>query len=390
LDHIVSKRSQDITKSVTLSVVEKVKALKREGKDIMSFGAGEPDLETPGNIKDAGIEAIKKGITRYTSGNGTIELREAITAKLKKENSLSYDASQVIVSSGAKHSLHNVLQALIDPGDEVIVPVPYWVSYPELVKLSSGKPVFAKTDDNLQMTADLISKKITKKTKALFLNSPCNPSGAVITSVELKKIGKLAVEEGIIVISDEIYEKIIFDKEHISIASLGKDIKSHTVVINGVSKAYSMTGWRIGYAAGPDEIINAMSKVQSHATSCPNAIGQHASVEALSGPQDMLETMRLEFQRRRDLMVTRLNEIEGIKCSRPDGAFYAFPDISSVCSGSMEFTERLIDQENVAVVPGIAFGMDKHVRLSFATSMEKIKEGLDRIERFVRNQISTR
>ena len=379
---MLSNRAKNIAPSVTLAITAKAKQMKKEGIDVVGFGAGEPDFDTPDNIKEAAKKAIDEGFTKYTPVPGIPELREAVAKKFQKENNLAYAPDQIIVSNGGKHTLYNIMLAILDKGDEVIIPVPYWVSYEEQVKLAEGKAVFCNTD-NFKIKADLIAEKVTPKTKLLILNSPNNPSGAVCDNNELKKIADLAVEKNFYVVSDEVYEKLIYDgNEHVSIASLNNEIYKRTITVNAVSKTYSMTGWRIGYCAGPADLIKGMSNVQSHTTSNPCSIAQKAALEALNGPQEKAAEMIKAFDERREFMFKRLNEIKGIKCSKPEGAFYCFPDISGTGLKSMEFTEKLLEQEKVAVVPGKDFGNDNCVRLSYATSMENIKKGLDRIEKF--------
>lgn len=392
----LSNKGKDISSSVTLAITAKAKTLKDQGVDVVSFGAGEPDFNTPGNIQEAGIQAIKKGLTRYTPASGILELKEAICRKLSKDNHLENKPSQIVISNGAKQSLYNTLMAICNPGDEVIVPIPYWVSYPELVKLSDGVPVYIETreEDNFKYTKAALEKAITSKTKAIILNSPNNPTGVVYTKNELEMIAELAVKHDIIVISDEIYEKLVYDDtKHISIASLNEEIKKRTVVINGVSKAYAMTGWRIGYTASVEEIAKIMSNIQSHATSNPNSIAQYASVEALNGPQEAIELMRKEFEKRRNYMVEKINSIPNISCSKPDGAFYVMVNISRLIGktirgfeikNSLDLCAALLETVKVAAIPGEGFGSDSYIRLSYATSMDNIIEGLRRIEEFVK------
>ena len=391
----LSRKCQQISSSVTLAITAKAKKLKSEGVDVVSFGAGEPDFNTPLNIQNAGIEAIKKGFTRYTPASGISELKESICYKLKRDNGLSYKPSQIVVSNGAKHSLYNTLMAICNPGDEVIIANPYWVSYPELVKLVDAVPVFVQTKEgnNFKYTEDDLVKAITNKTKAIILNSPNNPTGVVYSKKELAMIANLAVKYDLFVISDEIYEKLIYDDvKHISIASLSEEMKNRTIVVNGVSKAYAMTGWRIGYAAAPENVSKIMSNVQSHCTSNPNSIAQYASVEALRGPQNTVELMKREFEKRRNYMVKKINTIPGLSCKMPSGAFYVMVNISKVkgmvvkgytINSSLDFCNALLNSEKVAAVPGSAFGADDFIRLSYATSLEAITKGLNRIENFV-------
>src|SRR3989344_4169888 len=357
----LSPRLSNIEESQTLLFDKKAKDMKRQGIDVISLGAGEPDFATPENIKLAAKKAIDSDFTKYTDTAGIPELREAICRKLHKDNNIQYESDEIIVSCGAKHSIYNLCQALLGKGDEVIIPVPYWVSYSEQVKLADATPVFAETDD-FQLTAENISRKITKKTKLIMLNSPNNPTGAVIEKKELQKIAELAVKKQIHVMSDEIYEKIIYGKKHYSIASLNESIKALTLTVNGFSKSFSMTGWRLGYAAGPKGIISAMIKLQGQMTSNPTSISQKAGVEALNGPQQSVENMRKQFEERRNYLVARLNKIPGIKCKMPDGAFYAFADISGIEKDSMKFSLSLLEKGKIAVVPGVAFGSDGHIR----------------------------
>ncbi len=388
----ISKKASLITPSLTLAITAKAKQMKQEGIDVIGFGAGEPDFDTPPHIKEAAKKAIDEGFTKYTPASGIKELKEAICKKFKNDNNLDYSPEEVLVSCGAKHSIFNAILALCNEGDEAILPSPYWVSYPEMIKVGGAKPIILKTtqENNFKITIHQLKEVITPKTKLLILNSPSNPTGMVYRKDELVAISEVLVEKGIFCISDEVYEKIIYDgEEHISIASLGPQIKRLTIVINGVSKTYSMTGWRIGYAAASKEIIKAMSNLQSHSTSNPASISQKAALAALQGPQEPLYKMVTEFARRRDYIVERLNSIKGISCLKPQGAFYVFPDISQIIGrvfkeqtikDSSSLARILLDGANVAVVPGSAFGQDTNLRLSYATSMENITGGLNRIE----------
>lgn len=380
---MLAERAQNVESSATLAMSAKAKQMRKEGHKVIDFGAGEPDFDTPDVIKQAAINAIREGFTKYTAPNGIIELRQAICHKLKQDNKIDYEPSQVVVCNGAKQALFNTMLALVDKDDEVLVPRPYWVSYLDQVKLASGTPIVYETE-NLKVKVDLIREKITDKTKLIILNSPCNPTGSIIEKTEFEKIAQLCVEKKIFVISDEVYEKFIYgNKEHVSIAALGDDIKNLAITINAVSKTYAMTGWRIGYCAGPITIMNAISAMQSHTTSNPNSIAQKAALEALSGHHhETVEEMRKEFELRRNFMVERLNEIPGISCAMPDGAFYAFPSVKKTGLDGTAFCKRLLDEVKVAAVPGMAFGDDKHIRLSYATSVENIQEGLNRIEEF--------
>lgn len=392
----LSRKAMAISGSVTLTIDAKAKKMKSEGIDVVGFGAGEPDFNTPENIIEKAITALKEGRTKYTPASGILELKKSVCKKLKNDNGVEYKPSQIIISNGAKHSIHNALMAICNPGDEVIIPVPYWVSYPELVKIADAKPVFVETseENGFKYTLESLNKAVTDRTKAIILNSPNNPTGTIYTKEELEMIAEFAVERDIIVISDEIYEKLVYDgNNHVSIASLNDEIKRRTILINGLSKAYAMTGWRIGYAAADESIIKIMSNLQSHATSNPNSISQYAGVEALEGDQHVVEMMRREFEKRRNYMVERVNEIPGLSCRKPEGAFYVMVNIHNVkgrvikgriIDCSMTLCDALLDDAKVAAVPGSAFGADDYIRLSYATSMENIKKGLDRIEEFLK------
>lgn len=381
----LSKRIQNISPSLTLSITSKAKEMKKQGKDIILFGAGEPDFDTMTNIKEAAKKAMDEGFTKYTATSGIIELKEAIVKKLYQDNHLKYTPSQILVSNGAKQALFNIIFALIDPDDEVIIPIPYWVSYVEMVKMAQGKPVFLKTN-NFKINPNDLEKIITPKTKMLILNSPNNPTGVVYDEKELKSIAKVCVKHNLIVLSDEIYEKLTFGKKHVSIASFNKEIYLRTIVINGVSKTYAMTGWRVGYAAGPEEVIKAATKIQDHITSNVNSIAQKGALAALLGPQDHIPKMVSEYKRRRDFMLDYLNRIDGVYTSRPDATFYVFVNVSKLyhknINNSLKFCEKLLDEAYVAAIPGSAFGDDRFIRLSFATSMDHIKRGLDRFAKF--------
>jgi len=388
----IARRANAIKPSPTLATAAKAKAMKAQGIDVVDFGVGEPDFDTPENVKQAGIRAIREGFTKYTPAGGTDELKDAVIEKFKKDNGLSYEKAQVLISCGAKHSLYNIAEALFDPGDEVIIPAPYWVSYPDQALLNDAAPVIVETteEEGFRLSAKKLEKAVTKKTKALILNSPSNPTGLAYDKKTLEEIAAIAVKNKIYIISDEIYEKLLYDGfKHFSIASLGQEIKDLTIVVNGVSKSHAMTGWRIGYAAGPKDVITAMSNIQSQSTSNPCSISQKAAVEALRGPQDFIRTMNVEFDKRRKYMVDRLNKIKGVSCLMPVGAFYAFPRVSGLfgkslngkrINNSSEFATYLLENAKVALVSGDAFGADAYIRLSYATSMENIKKGLDRIE----------
>ncbi len=391
----ISQRCQRVTGSLTLAIDAKAKEMKQKGIDVVGFGAGEPDFDTPEHIRKAAKDALDLGKTRYTPAAGMPELRQAICDKLKRDNGLDYVPQQIVVSNGAKHSLFNSFQALLEEGDEVIVPGPYWVSYPEIVRMAGGVPVIVegREENNFKPTIDDFRAAVTDKTRAVVINSPNNPNGFVFTREELQAIGDLAIEKDLSIVSDEIYEFLVYDgAEHISIASLSPEIKERTIVINGMSKAYAMTGWRIGYTASPLNAAKAMTNFQSHSTSCPNSIAQYAALTALSGPDDQLKSMVAEFDRRRRRIVELINEISGLSCKPPKGAFYVMMNISGVFGkryngapivDSMSFTQLLLDNSHVAVVPGAGFGADAYVRLSYATSMENIEKGLARIKEFV-------
>ena len=393
---MLSKRVRSISPSPTLAITAEAKKMKAQGIDVVGFGAGEPDFDTPDHIKEAAKKALDRGFTKYTPASGMRELKEAVCRKLKEENGLEYEPDQVLISCGAKHSIFNAILALCDEGDEVILPSPYWVSYPEMIKLAQAKPVIIKTtqENSFKITSQQLEEAISSKTKLFILNSPSNPTGMIYTKDELRIISDILTEARIYCISDEIYEKIIYDGwEHTSIASLNPRIKELTILVNGVSKTYSMTGWRIGYAAGPKEIIQAMSNLQSHSTSNPTSVSQVAAIAALQSSQEEVRRMVDEFQRRRDHIVKRLNRIPGISCLKPPGAFYAFPDISRIIGksyngkiirNSISLAQLLLYEAKVAVVPGAAFGADEHLRFSYATSMENIDKGLDRVEEFVK------
>ena len=391
----ISKRAKAIKPSPTLAMAAKAKAMKAQGIDVVDFGVGEPDFDTPENVKQAGIKAIQSGCTKYTPAGGTDELKDAVVDKLKKDNGLVYERSQVLISCGAKHSLYNIAEALFDPGDEVIIPSPYWVSYPDQVILNDAVPVIVETteQEGFRISAAKLEKAITKRTKAFILNSPSNPTGLAYDRKTLEEIAAVAVKHRIYVISDEIYEKLVYDGfTHTSIASLNPEIKELTIVVNGVSKSHAMTGWRIGFAAGPTDVIKAMANIQSQSTSNPASISQKAALEALRGPQDFLPVMNAEFDKRRKYMVERLNKMKGVSCLLPVGAFYAFPNVSKLygrsaggktVKNSADLAAYLLEAAKVALVSGDSFGADAYIRLSYATSMEIIKKGMDRIEEAV-------
>lgn len=391
----LSKKAKGINPSITLGITAKAKELKEQGVDIVSFGAGEPDFNTPKNIILAAVKAMEEGKTKYTATSGIIELRKAICNKFSKDNNLSYNPSQIVVSTGAKQSLANSFMAILNSGDEVIIPTPYWVSYPELVQLADGKPVIIETkeENNYKYTLEELENAVTDKTKAILINSPNNPTGTIYSREELVELALFAKKYDLIIISDEIYEKLVYDNEkHVSIASLSEDAYKRTIVINGFSKSYAMTGWRIGYSASSDEIAKLMVSIQSHMTSNVNSITQYAAIEALNGPQDDIKKMIVEFEKRKNFMVEKLATIENLSIIEPKGAFYVMIDVSryygkaineNKITNSLEFSAELLEEENVAVIPGIAFGVDNYIRLSYATSMELIEKGLDRIEAFL-------
>jgi len=376
-----------------MQISAKAAAMKRDGVAVVALSAGEPDFDTPQNIKDVGIRAIDEGFTKYTTpGSGIIELKEAICRKFERDNGLAYTTDEVIVNNGAKHSLFLAVAALLNPGDEAIIPTPYWVTYSEQPRLVGAEPVIVETsaENGLKLTVDEFRAAITPRTRMLFLCSPSNPSGAVYSRQELAALAELAVEHGVYILSDEIYEKLVYDgAEHHSIAACGPEAKELSIVVNGVSKAYSMTGWRIGYTGANEEIIAGMNKVQSQEVSHPSSISQKAAVEALDGPQDSVEVMRRAFDERRRYMVERLNALEGVECSLPQGAFYAYPDVTAyygrraggrTIENSVLLCEYLLEEARVACVPGAGFGTHDHIRLSYATSMELIEVAMDRIE----------
>ena len=389
---VLSNRAKSLKPSPTLAINAKTKSMQAQGIHVISFGAGEPDFDTPENIKQAAKKAIDEGFTKYTAVGGIDELKDAIINKFKRDNGLSYKRSEILVSCGGKHSFYNLAQAIFDQGDEVIVPAPYWVSYPPMVALANATPVIVETTEKneFKITPEDLEKAITPKTKALIINSPSNPTGSAYGKKELEKIAEIAISKNFFVISDEIYEKIVYDGfEFISIASLNEEIRKRTIIVHGVAKTYAMTGWRIGYTAGSEEIISAMNNIQSQSTSNPTSIAQKASVEALIGPQNEVERMVAAFGQRRNYIVDRLNKTPGVFCYKPVGAFYVFPNFSSYygksyqgkkIENSTHLADFFLDVARVAVVPGVEFGADPFERLSFATSMENIKEGLNRIE----------
>ena len=394
-----SERILNINPSMTLAIDAKAREMKARGEDVIGFGAGEPDFNTPERIKQAGISAIENNETRYTPVGGTDLLKEAIIAKLKRDSGLVYEKNQILASCGAKHSFYNLAQVLWQAGDEVIIPAPYWVSFPEIVTLSGARPLIIHTgaEQDFKITAEQIENAVTPNTRAIVINSPSNPTGSAYNNDELEKLAECALRHGLLIISDEIYEQIVFDGfHHTSIASISKEVQKQCVVINGVSKSYAMTGWRIGYmASGDPEIVKQVSKLQGQSTSNPCAISQAASIEALTGPLDEIHAMVREFEKRRDIIVERLTQIPGVSCRKPTGSFYSFPDFSGiygkkdtngkVLKGSLDLSDYLLSTNKVAIVPGIAFGADAHARLAFAMSLEKIEAGTHRIKEAIEN-----
>jgi aspartate aminotransferase len=389
---VLSNRARSLKPSPTLAINAKAKSMQAQGIHVISFGAGEPDFDTPQNIKQAAKKAIDNGFTKYTPVGGTDDLKDAIIKKFQRDSGLTYKRSEIMVSCGGKHSFYNLAQAIFDQGDEVIVPAPYWVSYPPMVALANAMPVIVETTEKneFKITPEELKKAVTPKTKALIINSPCNPTGSAYAKKELEKIAETAISKNFFVISDEIYEKIVYDGfQFTSIASLGEEMKKRTIIVHGVAKTYAMTGWRIGYTAGSEEIISAMNNIQSQSTSNPTSISQKASVEAFIGPQNEVEKMVSAFGQRRNYIVDRLNKIPGVSCYKPAGAFYVFPNFSSYYGKSYQgkkienstmLADYFLDVAKVAVVPGVEFGADPFERLSYATSMEDIQEGLNRIE----------
>jgi aspartate aminotransferase len=383
----LSSRANSLTPSLSLSVDSKAKAMKSEGLDVCSFGAGEPDFDTPEHIKAAAIAALESGFTKYTPSSGIPELRQAIADKLQQENGISYKPSQIIVSTGAKHSCYNAILATCQPGDEVIIPSPYWLSYPEMVRLAGADPIFVQTkeENGWKITRDDFENAMTPRTKMIIINSPNNPTGAVYTREEIEGIAAVAAEEEILILADEIYEKLVYDGlEHVSIASLGPEFYDLTITVNGFSKAYAMTGWRLGYLGAPDPIARAIDSIQSHVTSNPCSFAQKGALAALKGDQQSVADMRDEFDMRRQYIVDRFAKISSVSIVKPAGAFYVLANISKLGLTSQNFADRLLSKANVSVVPGIAFGDDRTVRFSYATSLDVIKKGMDRFEDFCR------
>jgi aspartate aminotransferase len=384
----LAARVGEVPPSITLAIAAKAKAMKAEGIDVCSLSTGEPDFDTPEHIKAAAKQALDAGKTKYGPVTGEPQLKAAIARKLQSDNNLNYQAENIIVTNGGKHSLYNLMMALIDPEDEVIIPAPYWLSYPEMVKLASGKPVMVRTDASTgyKITPEQLSGAITPKTKLFVLNSPSNPTGMVYTRAELKALAEVIVDRDILVVADEIYEKIIYDgAQHVSIGSLGKEIFDRTLISSGFAKAYAMTGWRIGYLAGPIELIKACSTIQGHSTSNVCTFAQYGAISALESSQESVEKMRQAFAQRRQVIFELLDAVPGISCIKPDGAFYMFVNISKTGMNSLEFCDAFLEQQQVAVIPGIAFGADDHIRLSYATDLGTIKKALERLDKFVRS-----
>jgi aspartate aminotransferase len=388
MNYKLSRRTAALSPSLTLAIDSKAKQMKADGLDVVGFGAGEPDFDTPQPIKDAAIKALNAGFTKYTPASGIPELRQAIADKFKRENGLTYKPSQIIVSCGGKHSCYNVVLATCEEGDEVIIPAPYWLSYPEMVKLASAKAIIVETTDKTEfkITPQQLRAAITPKTRLLILNSPSNPTGTVYTPEEVKALGDICVEKGVLIMSDEIYEHLLYDGAvHKSVASFSQAHYEHTIVVHGFAKAWSMTGWRLGWCAAPEPIAKAIDAIQSHTTSNPTSFAQKGAVAALTGSQDHLKTWLAEFDKRRVFAWKKLNSIPGITCVNVKGAFYLFPNIAKTGLKSTDFCARLLEAEKVAAVPGIAFGADDYLRISYATSMASIEKGLERMDKFCRS-----
>lgn len=384
---MITNRVAQIEPSATIALTALAKSMKKEGKDVLSFCAGEPDFSTPDNIRDAAKKAIDENFSYYTPAAGIDELRQAVADKLKRENGLDYEKGQIVMTNGGKHALYNTCQALLNKGDEAIIISPYWVSYLEHVKMAEGKPILVETDEAFRLDIDKLRKAVSDRTRLLFLNSPSNPTGAILTRKEIEQVRDLTLEHGFSVISDEVYEHFLYDDEkQASIASMGDEIRDRTIIVNSVSKTYAMTGWRLGWSASNLPLAKAFSAMMSHMTSNPNGIAQKAAVEAYNGPQDSVGKMRAAFDERRKFMVKRLNEIDGVHCETPKGAFYTFPNIQGLyregIKDSMGFCKHLLEGPLVALVPGSAFGREHHVRISYATPLEDIEHGMERLEEF--------
>ncbi len=388
MNYKIAKRASALTPSITLAIDSKAKQMKADGIDVVGFGVGEPDFDTPQHIKDAAIKALNEGFTKYTAAAGIPELRQAVADKFKRENGLSYKPSQIIISCGGKHSCYNIIIALCEAGDEVIIPAPYWLSYPEMVKLAEATPIILETSDQTEfkVTPEQLRNAITPRTKLFILNSPSNPTGSVYTREEIKTLGDICVEKNVMILSDEIYEHLLYDgATHTSVASFSQAHYDHTIIVHGFAKAWSMTGWRLGFLAAPEPIAKAIDAIQGHSTSNPTSFAQKGGVAALNGPQDHLQGWLAEFSKRRAYAHEKLNSIPGISCVNAKGAFYLFPNISETGLKSVDFCAKLLEQEKVAAVPGIAFGADDYIRISYATSLANLQKGCERIEKFVRS-----
>ena len=385
MDYPISSRAASLAPSLTLAISAKAKELRAAGEDVIGFGAGEPDFDTPQHIKDAAVQALADGFTKYTPSSGIPELRQAVADKFQKDYGAEYEPSQVIVNCGGKHSCFNVIYATCEAGDEVIIPAPYWLSYPEMAKLAGAKPVILETTDatEFKVTPEQLREAITPNTKLFILNSPSNPTGSVYTADEIKALGDVCVEKGVLIMSDDIYEKLVYDgAEFTSVTGFSEEHLAHTIIVHGLAKAYSMTGWRIGFLAAPKPIAQAINALQSHSTSNATSFAQKGAVAALTGPQAHLDEWLTEFNKRRSYAADRLNSMAGVSCVNSRGAFYLFPNIEGTGLKSAEFCERLLEQAKVAAVPGIAFGADNNFRISYATSMENIQNGMDRLDAF--------
>ncbi|MGM9923146.1 MAG: pyridoxal phosphate-dependent aminotransferase [Bacillus sp. (in: firmicutes)] len=391
----LAKRVQALTPSTTLAITAKAKEMKAQGLDVIGLGAGEPDFNTPQHIIDQATASMNEGQTKYTPAAGLPKLKEAIISKLKRDQNLDYKPSEIIVGSGAKHALYTLFQAILDEGDEVIIPIPYWVSYPEQVKLADGVPVYleGKEENSFKITPESLEQAITSKTKAVIINSPSNPTGMVYSREELEALGEVCLKHDILIISDEIYEKLLYGKaEHVSIAQLSPELKEHTIIINGVSKSHSMTGWRIGYAAGNEAIIKAMTNLASHSTSNPTTPAQYGAIAAYEGPQEPVEEMRQAFEERLNIIYDQLVAIPGVKCIKPQGAFYLFPNVKEAAKLSGfdnvdDFVKALLEEALVAVIPGSGFGAPDNIRLSYATSLDLLESAVARISKFVKDKM---
>ncbi|WP_440895707.1 pyridoxal phosphate-dependent aminotransferase [Amphibacillus sp. Q70] len=388
----LANRVQTLTPSSTLAITAKAKALKKSGHDVIGLGAGEPDFNTPDFIIQAAEKAMKTGLTRYTPSGGIVELREAIASKMNRDHQLTYQSDQIIITTGAKHALFTLFQVILNKGDQVIVPTPYWVSYPEQIKLAEGEPVFVQGEEanDFKLSAEQVEEAITEKTKAIIINSPNNPTGMMYTEEELRAIGEVCLKHNLMIISDEIYEKLIYsDQQHVSIAQLSEPLKKQTIVINGVSKSYAMTGWRIGYACGRKTIIKAMTNLASHSTSNPTTISQYAALAAYQSNGDEIERMKVAFKSRLDTVYQLINQLPGVSCIKPQGAFYLFPNVTEAMERTgftsvEEWVTAILEEEKVALIPGTGFGAPNHVRLSYATSLDQLEEAIKRIERFIK------